>query len=290
MIVHLQYHQVDKERYDQCISASNNSRVYAYSWYLDLVCNNWDALVMGDYEAVMPLPWKTKFGLPLVYTPNWAQQLGVFSKVGSSRKLLLDFLGAIPKRFLKIDYRMNADNQLDHKSMSVRENYLLVLDQSYEQMFKRFKGSRKKAVRLNFEDYLLNKNSSIDEFQQFVQSVEKPFELQKAALESLNALINSGREELRLWSVTKDGQILAALLWIKDSRRLTCLLPLSSELGKKLQLPTFLISELIKCFENSGLVIDFEGSMIKGVAQFYRSFGAEREHYYVYRKRLFGHV
>ena len=24
--------------------------------YLDIICENWDALILNDYEAVMPLP------------------------------------------------------------------------------------------------------------------------------------------------------------------------------------------------------------------------------------------
>jgi len=44
------------EKYDTCIDLAINSRIYAYSWYLDVVADHWDALVYGDYEAVMPIP------------------------------------------------------------------------------------------------------------------------------------------------------------------------------------------------------------------------------------------
>lgn len=290
VIRHLQYHQLDKERYDRCISEAQNGRVYAYSWYLDLVCDNWDALVWQDYEIVMPLPWKTRFGIPFIITPNWAQQLGLFSREEISVEMLTSFLKAIPRKFIKIDYRMNAGNRSELKSVSVRDNYLLVLDQPFERIVENFNNNRKKAARLCFDDYHIDKNTSADAFRQFFESIEKPFQLQKSAFNSLLALLESGRKEINIWSVQENKNIVAALFWVNDSRRLTCLLPIVSENRKKDQLPTFLICELIKSFENSKLILDFEGSMIPGVAQFYRSFGAEKEFYYVYKKRLFGHV
>ena len=34
--------QIDFNKYDACIAAAINSRIYAYSWYLDAVCDDWD--------------------------------------------------------------------------------------------------------------------------------------------------------------------------------------------------------------------------------------------------------
>jgi hypothetical protein len=51
-----------KTKYDTCMAQSLNSRIYAFSWYLDAVADHWDVLVYGDYEAVMPLPWRQKMG------------------------------------------------------------------------------------------------------------------------------------------------------------------------------------------------------------------------------------
>jgi hypothetical protein len=36
---------LDIEKYDACIENSSQSRVYAFSWYLDIVAGKWDALV-----------------------------------------------------------------------------------------------------------------------------------------------------------------------------------------------------------------------------------------------------
>ena len=51
--------------------------------------------------------------------------------------------------------------------------------------------------------------------------------------------------------------------------------PSSSTTG----LTTLILNNLIKNHENSTKILDFEGSMIEGVASFYESFGSEVETY-----------
>ena len=54
---------IDRQKWDQCIDRAGNGRIYGYSWYLDIMSNNWDALVLGDYQLIMPLPWRKKYGI-----------------------------------------------------------------------------------------------------------------------------------------------------------------------------------------------------------------------------------
>jgi hypothetical protein len=49
-------------------------------WHLDRTAVVWDALVWGDYEFVMPLPVRKKWGIQYVYQPLFCQQLGIFPK------------------------------------------------------------------------------------------------------------------------------------------------------------------------------------------------------------------
>ena len=71
---------IDEDKYNECITISKQSLIYGYSWYLDIVCDQWDALILDDYVAVMPIPWRKKYGITYVYPPLWLLQLGIFSK------------------------------------------------------------------------------------------------------------------------------------------------------------------------------------------------------------------
>ena len=68
-IRYLTNEQIDKIKWDACIDTASNGLVYAYSFYLDSMAKNWDALVLGDYEAVMPLTWNKKYGFYYLYQP-----------------------------------------------------------------------------------------------------------------------------------------------------------------------------------------------------------------------------
>ena len=55
---------IDVNKWDACIKDSS-TLMYAFSWYLDELCPNWDALIVekeGRYVACFPVPWKRKFG------------------------------------------------------------------------------------------------------------------------------------------------------------------------------------------------------------------------------------
>lgn len=97
-IEYLANNQIDREKWDNCISKSNNGLLYAYSFYLDQMATNWDALVLNNYEYVMPLTWRKKYTIYYLYQPFLTAQLGVFGN-NLTAELLEAFLNEIPKKF-----------------------------------------------------------------------------------------------------------------------------------------------------------------------------------------------
>ena len=90
MPVHyITYQQIDKSKWDNCIDTAANGLVYGYSFYLDAMAKHWDALVLDDYEAVMPLTWRKKFGIRYLYQPAFTQQLGIFYKGTADAEMLI---------------------------------------------------------------------------------------------------------------------------------------------------------------------------------------------------------
>ena len=97
-INYLTYQQIDKVKWDACIKEASNGLIYGYSFYLDTMSKNWDALVLNDYEAVMPLTWNKKYGICYLYQPPFTASLGIFGQ-SLSAALVNRFLAAIPKKF-----------------------------------------------------------------------------------------------------------------------------------------------------------------------------------------------
>ena len=78
VIQYLPHAQINKTKWDACIAAAPNGLIYAHSWYLDEIIETWDALVMNDYESVMPLPYRKKYGVLYLFHPPFVAQLGLF--------------------------------------------------------------------------------------------------------------------------------------------------------------------------------------------------------------------
>ena len=38
---------LNREKWDRCVERSINKKIYVLSWYLDIVCDNWDALIFN---------------------------------------------------------------------------------------------------------------------------------------------------------------------------------------------------------------------------------------------------
>lgn len=290
MIRYIPNHLIDKDKYDHCVSGATNSRVYAYSWYLNCVCENWDLLVSGDYDMVMPLPRRKKYGIPYIHSPSWIQQLGVFSGKKITEGRILKFMDRIPRKFLLVDYRFNADNPLSLDMKHERMNYILPLNKGLEQLFEGYNQNRRRISRLNFDDFVLEKQGRPDHFIELWESVEKNYTPGKDASEKLGELSRLNNGFMKIWSVYKNGMMVAGLLWTLTPKRITYLVPVVRQEFRKHHLHTFLINELIRSYQNTGLIFDFEGSMIPGVANFYQSFGAVKEPYYLVKKRWFAYV
>ena len=72
--------EIDRKKWDDSLLNFPCSLIYSQSFYLDAMCK-WDALVVGDYEALMPLPNRKKWKINYLYQPAFTQQLGIIGNV-----------------------------------------------------------------------------------------------------------------------------------------------------------------------------------------------------------------
>ena len=155
MIAYLTRNELNLAKYDTCIANAINARVYANSWFLDIVCDDWDVLVEDDYQSVMPLPKRKKYGIHYIYQPPWTQQLGVFSLETINEMDVLKFVKKIPKKFKLIDVFLNSNNMMSSERIKTRDNFILSLDKTYESLRKKYskgrKSSCKQAKQFNLE-------------------------------------------------------------------------------------------------------------------------------------------
>lgn len=154
-IFYLLQASIDKTKWDRCIDNSANGLIYAYSFYLDAMSKNWDALIMStgtptekEYEAVMPLTWNKKYGIWYLYQPFFSAQLGVFGNNISPQTLQL-FLENIPQKFKYWDFYLNKDNLYSIPGFPLydRSNYVLNLNNGYEDLTAQYAKSHIRNIK-----------------------------------------------------------------------------------------------------------------------------------------------
>ena len=79
----LSRHEIDDIQWNEVITSSLMGYCYAETWYLDIVSPHWKGIVFiqdASYQAVMPLPIQTSYGIEYIKQPLFCQQLGVFAR------------------------------------------------------------------------------------------------------------------------------------------------------------------------------------------------------------------
>lgn len=294
MIRYLKRKDIDVDKYDFCVENSIQSRVYAFSWYLDIVADNWDVLVLNDYEVVMPIPVKRKLGLAYVAQPIFCQQLGVFSQRTLDKNLIDSFCKQLIDKYKKILYQFNAENSmvLNQDSYQKRDNFILPLNTTYENLRKDYRKDRKSRINQVQKKNFMISDCTSKEIIDLAKTFYTHINLNNKDYQTLSKIISTSSELDRgfLVGVYDDKRLLGASFFLKDSKRITYLFSVSSSEGKKHNVNSLILDKVIKEYAKTDFVLDFEGSMISGIASFFRSFGAKNEAYYCLRKKYFSTV
>ncbi len=144
--------QIDKEKWDTCIDRSVNDLIYAHSYYLDQIADNWHGIIVNDYECVMPVPWRKKFGIRYCYDVPFIQQLGYFNTLDIDHIILVDTFFS----FIKYGhYNFNYNNSIiaDLPGVKIATNFIIELTDK-ESITNNFTKSFKQSLQHAFANDL----------------------------------------------------------------------------------------------------------------------------------------
>ncbi len=284
-IKYIKHKDIDAEKWSQCIEIAENSRFYANIWHLDRTAIVWDALVYGDYKFVMPLPIRRKFVFSYVYQPLFCQQLGIFPEPSIS--IAEVFYNALFVKFRYADIHLNSQNPSDKKRLEInflpRHNFLLDLQYNYKSLVRSYSTNTKRNIAkaaknklqyisgIRLEDYLAFKKANL------IDNVSNK------DIEKLKSIVAFGQytgigEIYGVYSA--ENELCAAVYFCRWKNRVIYLNAATNEKGKMLGAMYFLVDNFVQANAERDLRLDFEGSMIPGVARFYSGFGATPETYF----------
>ncbi len=288
-IRYLPYEDINLDKWDQCIWHSVNGNPYGYSWYINCMADRWDALVLGDYEAVFPLIWNRRwFGFRRLYQPYFTQQHGLYSTLPLTSNLLKAFLQEAAHHFPRIYICINDENkpvELSGYTFEARANYLLPLNRDYEIIRRGYSKSLRKRLK-----------RSTDRYEWIESPLSVPEVVQLYRQYQGDKLPCDDRDYQRVSCMMQEaidrgiGQIMGlrgpeglevAGFFLFSHGRIINLLGTSTDAGRENYAMHCFLDQVIQRNADTDQVFDFEGSSIPSIAYFFSSFGSKSHPYYL---------
>jgi hypothetical protein len=273
-----------------------HGNVYGYTWLLDSL-TRWDALVLGDYEALMPLPWNRKYGFYYIYPPYFMQQLGIYAPFEITSALVTAFIQCIPSRFRLVEILLNSHNPFIETmnpgwKVDYRKNFLLDLSDSYAAVSVNYNQHTLRQIRKATRETLeicrdvpvrelialhRKKMRGISRITEF--HYRRFHALADFALQHGHAIIYGVRDTA--------GKLMASAFFLFSPNRAHYLVVGNAAEGRMTGASHMMVDRFIRDHSQKGMMLDFTGSNLAGLAFFYRGFGAREELYpFVYQNRL----
>lgn len=276
-------HQLNKEKWDDCVDRSINNLIYAHADYLDALADNWHGIVVNDYDGVMPIPWRKKLGIRYCYDVPFIQQLGYFITSDIDHTALFDAFYS----FIKYGhYNFNYVNKAiaDVAGVKTAANFIidLVDRETLENNFtKGFKQSLKNTEGYNFRYIIASPVEAIEMYRHlYEEDLKNLSESDYKNLVQLTKNLSGQNLCLARKIINKSGETISIVLLLKDKKRLYNIINATDSEGRKTEANYFLYAQVMDEFAGKGLLLDLEGSEIPGVKSFYKKLGAIDQPYY----------
>ena len=279
---HIPHNEIDKMKWDACIKSSFNGLIWGFSWYLDIVCDKWDAIVEGDYQRVMPLPVVYKYKQPQIKIPPYVKQLGVFSIDKLNSKIVDSFAGAIPQKFKYVSLPLNDMNKTESKQFkhSFVRNFQLDLVQPYDTLVNTFNDiTKSKLIEAYKNELTVTRNISTEVFISFYKNakIKTGLKLTKANEVVLTPLINT-LTRFNLAEIhgvyDKNERLCGVAFFLIYLNRLSIMKIATDDYGSSLAAEYLIINEFIKSNSNKNVTLDFPQNVRDKWLEFNAGFGA----------------
>lgn len=286
----------NKESYSNFCQYTPSLPIFMQDWWMDAVCagKQWDVLIHrdenGEICAVMPYLLRKRRFMRYILMPQMTQIGGIWIRedlredIEQMTQICTSFTQQIEAMDICYYYQhfpLNSplSNIMKKLGFTVKERVtyriedLSDIDKVIQRFSKNKKRQLQKALSLNAD-----RNMNIEDFYRFhVQCLKEQKKEISYTREFLLVLDRktrrlNQRQILAIHNV--DGEVLAAAFVVWDNASLYYLIPCYRESYKDSGASALLALEAIKLAREKGVSFDFEGSMIRGVANHYKQFGS----------------
>jgi hypothetical protein len=288
LIRFLKHNEIDHQKWNTLVKKADVSCVYAYTWFLDEVAKKYGAVVLNDYEALLPLPYKNRLGYKNIYQPFFSMYFSVIKQPGIEITAT-EMINAIPSEFRHVQLNIDTQEKLKglHKDMVAetsvcQEIYL----PDYEKTQKLFSGNTRRLIKKAEEKGALIKplKNGTEVVNQFRSGKGKEIkEIKKEHYASLLRLMDkaiAGKTGFAMGAYDEHKELMGAGFFLTDKNRIIYLKGGSTEKGRKEGAMYLLLDHVMKMHKDKYDIFDFGGSKIPTIADFFHKLGGKDRHYY----------
>lgn len=294
----------NKERYSYFCAQTPDLPIFMQDWWMDAVCagKQWDVLLYDNAEeqicAVMPYLLRHRAWMHYILMPQMTQIGGIWMNedVKNDPKKVAEiceyFARQIDEMNLSYYYQhypiATSTHTIDNmvalgfkvkKRITYRIEDLSNLDTVIAKFSKNKKRQLQKALSLHADHQL-----HIEDFYRFhtqcLQERGKQIAYTREFLLVLDRKTTRLQQRQIIAIRNADNELLAAAFLVWDKHSMYYLIPCYREQYKDSGASALLVLEAIKLAREKGVAFDFEGSMIRGIAQHYKQFGSIATTYY----------
>ena len=269
---------IDSLKWDTRIQQDAIENIFLYSWYLDATAENWGALVSNDYKTILPIPYTIRLGVRQIYQPVFTREVDIIGD---------DYNWEDVYKYLQTHFKVIAFRHQHKLSLgqpiSRKYQYINIGDDFAAQFKTNAKRLVKKADKVLEYESSDNMEILIDLFKDNVaHKIESFGENELVHLHQLlNAAINHKKGLLYIAKDNEDN-IHAAGFFLFDKTKITYLKGAGTDAAKKSGAMFGLFNYVLNTHQSKFKTLDFGGSEIEGVANFFRKFGASNQEYFSY--------
>ncbi len=277
---------IDYNLWDKCISHSQNGSAFAYSWYLDSVCKNWDAIIVGKYVAVIPLPVKNITKIYGLFQPFFFSKLNLFISNSISSKTLIEIQKKIYSNFKFINIETENLNLFEKVKHSKKESFKLDLISPYTIIKKSFSKKFNKDIEIAKKNKISYNNGILPNGLVLLSSIEDNFNKKTNDKLRLLSAVSLRKNKGKIIGAFNDKNILiAAILLISSHNTVNIVYSVHSKEAKNKKALCGLINNYIENNSETAVTLDFFGINSNHI-NLQNEIGAKKYPYYNFRKRF----
>lgn len=290
-ITYLKNNEINRQKWDVCIKNAFNAEITAFSWFLDSVCDNWDALVWGDYFRVMPIPYKREKNGLKIRQPILTRHICIYSPTPYPKEIVTAFINSIPHKFSikRIYFSPYTPSSVDNlkETESIKEIDLI---SPFETLHNKYTDTANLRIKTAKKAGIKKGNPcNLPEFIYLLQKHLKkyPNTFKSSDIKKISIIISSalryGLGEI-ISTYTKEGKLCSSAFFLSYTNQAVMMLCPSNSFGRTNFASYLIIDEYLKKHSHKNKqTLSFYMNHPKGYDIIAEHFGAQPVSYFSYK-------